>query len=161
MELTQQRVRELFDYREDGFLISKIRVGRRKAGDPIGFMSSLGYWIFKIDKKSIKVHRVIFLWHYGYIPAEVDHIDCDRGNNRIENLRAATSQENNRNRGANKNNTSGFKGVAFEADRGKWKAHICINRKKMHLGRFDSPEAAHEAYKAAALKHFGEFARAA
>ncbi len=161
MELTQARVRELFDYREDGFLVARTRVGKRKAGSLVTQKNDKGYYVVRINKKTHMVHRIVFLWHNGYFPPEVDHADLDRGNNRIDNLRPATTSQNQGNKKANRNNTSGFKGVAFEADRGKWKAHICVNRKKINLGRFDTPEEAHAAYIQAAEKHFGEFARSA
>jgi hypothetical protein len=160
MELTQTRVRELFDYREDGVLISKVGVHKRAAGTVVGCDSN-GYKLVGIDYKLYKLHRLIFLWHHGYFPGEVDHIDGNPRNNRIENLRAATSQGNKANRGRNKNNSSGYKGVTWDKRREKWVAQIMVNRKHIHLGQFDSAESAHRAYVAAAEKYFGEFARAA
>jgi len=79
--------------------------------------------------------------------------------NRIENLRPATKAENGWNRGKNKNNKSGFKGVTFDACRGKWKASIGVHGKVKQLGRFSSPEAASSAYEIAAQKFCGQFAR--
>ena len=161
MEITQALVRELFNYREDGFLIAKTRVGRRKENSVVSVMNVKGYYVTRINKRTYGAHRIIFLWHHGYLPPEVDHIDLNRGNNRIDNLRSATTQENQRNTRARRNNSSGFKGVVYEKDRGTWRALICLDRKKIHLGRFSTPEAAHAAYKKAADKHHGEFARAA
>ena len=159
MELTQARVRELFDYRDDGALISIQRARGRKFGKPVGCNSG-GYLITMIDGKLYKVHRLVFLWHHGYMPDEVDHKDLNGLHNWIGNLRDATSAKNKYNRGRNRNNTSGYKGVTFDNRRKKWIAQIMVDRKHLHLGQFDTPESAHAAYVEAAQKHFGEFARA-
>jgi len=89
---------------------------------------------------------------------QVDHIDRDPLNNRRENLRLATAGENMRNLLKHTDNTSGFKGVSFRTDRGKWLAKIAVNRKQIHLGYFDTPEAAATAYDTAALVLHGTFA---
>ncbi len=87
----------------------------------------------------------------------VDHINGDRLDNRRSNLRLCTNAENLRNRITPKNNTSGFKGVTLTAEK-RWKAQIKFERKYYYLGLFSTAEAAHEAYKAAAVKLHGEFA---
>jgi hypothetical protein len=93
------------------------------------------------------------------LPTEdVDHIDGDGLNNRRNNLRVATSAQNGRNRGAQRNNTSGYKGVGWDKSRQKWTAQIKVNGKQKHLGRFDTPEAAHKAYCEAADRLHGKFA---
>lgn len=162
MELTQQRVRELFDYREDGQLIwRKYRAHNARAGDVAGYLKNHGYLYVGVDDKRFLAHRVVFVWHHGYLPPDVDHINGVRLDNRIENLRAASRGENLQNSKKSTRNTSGFKGVSWCKRKLKWRANICENYKQISLGYFDTPEAAHEAYKAAALKHFGEFARAA
>lgn len=89
---------------------------------------------------------------------EVDHIDGDKLNNQKSNLRIATRSQNNANKRRAKNNKSGFRGVSFKSKQRRWVAQICVNKHKKHLGYFDSPAEAHEAYKAAASKYFGEFA---
>lgn len=88
----------------------------------------------------------------------VDHINGDRLDNRRSNLRLCTNGENLRNRGAQKNNTSGFKGVCWNKDRNGWMAQISFQNKKHFLGVFETPEEAHEAYKAAAASFHGVFA---
>ena len=91
-----------------------------------------------------------------------DHINGDTLNNTKENLRIATSSENSRNTRRPLNNTSGFKGVTFNRRAGRWQAQLGLpNDKNLYLGLHDSPEIAHAVYCAAALKHFGEFARLA
>lgn len=88
---------------------------------------------------------------------QVDHRDGDGLNNRRENLRACTHAENRRNTGAYANNKSGFKGVHWREDCGKWRAEIGVNGKLKHLGHYDSPIDAYAAYCAAAKELHGEF----
>lgn len=162
MELTQARVRELFDYREDGALIWKIyRSQNARAGDVAGYKKSHGYLYISIDDKRFIAHRIVFLWHHGYLPADVDHINGIRSDNRIENLRAASRSQNLQNSKKSSRNTSGFKGVSWCKKRMKWRANICANYKQVALGYFDTPEAAHAAYVEAARSLHGDFARAA
>lgn len=87
----------------------------------------------------------------------VDHIDGSPFNNTRENLRIATNGQNRANSPMSKNNKSGYKGV--RKSRSKYEAWITVNRKPIYLGSFPTPELAHEAYKQAATKYFGEFAR--
>lgn len=163
MELTQARVRELFDYRDDGSLIRKTRQSSRAMpGKVVGCLhAATGYLVVRVEYKLYKVHRLIFLWHHGHLPAIVDHIDMDRLNNRIENLRTATKSQNMSNRLKQSNNTSGYKGVYFQSQIKRWCAEIHADGKKTFLGTFDSAEEAHAAYVKAAESHHGEFARAA
>jgi hypothetical protein len=110
----------------------------------------------------VYLHRVILERMVGRILAKTeytDHISGDRLDNRRENLRIASNAENQRNRGKPSSNTSGHKGVTWHRKSGKWQAQIMINGKSMYLGLFTTPEAAHEAYKAAAVELFGEFWR--
>jgi hypothetical protein len=88
----------------------------------------------------------------------VDHRDQDGLNNRRTNLRVATQSQNLSNRGPQKNNTSGYKGVSLCKATGRWQAIIQYGRKKKRLGRFDTPEQAALAYDKAAVALMGEFA---
>lgn len=90
---------------------------------------------------------------------EVDHIDGDGLNCCRSNLRLATRLQNARNMRKSRANTSGYKGVTLEKESGKWRAQITSMGKKYNLGRFLTPEEAHEAYCKAAKEYFGEFAR--
>ena len=88
---------------------------------------------------------------------QVDHTNGDGLDNRRENLRLATNAENARNRSAQENNTSGYKGVSFDKKRKKWVAQLWFNNKKVLFSRHNTPEEAHEAYKKAACKYHNAF----
>ena len=104
----------------------------------------------------IKMHRQILGLAYGD-RREGDHRDGNTLDNRRHNLRVATKAQNSRNQKLRKDNRFGLKGV-FPHGR-KWRASICVNYKKIHLGLFSTIELAHAAYCEAARKYFGEFAR--
>lgn len=107
-------------------------------------------------KKHIIMHRQIMGVTDPNI--EVDHIDNDGINNVDENLRVCTHAQNNYNKGKNKNNTSGFKGVSWHKAGNKYRADINLNGKQTHLGLFLSAEDAAHAYDNKAKELFGEFA---
>ncbi len=159
--ITQERVRELFEYR-DGALYWKVRsakrvqIGERAGGDGT---DSSGYRMVRVDGRRCKEHRIIYLFHHGDLPELLDHIDNDRSNNRIENLRPCTRQENGRNRRIGKDNTSGVKGVSWQAFYKKWWAQLAINRKVINVGLFDDIAEAAIAIRDARNKYHGEFAR--
>ncbi|WP_312011350.1 MULTISPECIES: AP2 domain-containing protein [unclassified Bradyrhizobium] len=107
----------------------------------------------------IRLHRAILGVTDPEI--EVDHKDLAGLNCRRANLRECSHAKNQRNRRMHRNNASGLKGASWDARRRKWRAHIEVSGLKKHLGYFDTPEAAHAAYCAAATDVHGEFARAA
>lgn len=109
----------------------------------------------KERKINIRMHRVITNCPDGY---EVDHINGNTLDNRRCNLRICIKRDNQKNKKIYKNNTSGYKGVSWSKANKKWIASIKINGCQKYLGLYSTPEKAHEAYKAAALKYHGEFA---
>ena len=154
--ITQSKLKELVDY-VDGMLVAKTNSKCRKVGDTLSSLTDKGYLRSSVGGKSYRVHRLVFLYHHGYMPIQVDHIDGNRMNNKIENLRAATSSQNNQNRKAI--SSSGIKGVVWHKQSNKWVASICVNRNSVHLGSFISiEEAALVANKARQSAH-GEFYR--
>ena len=160
--LTAERIRELFDYdKESGVLTRSITTGSKsQAGDVVGWENSRGYLNVSIDRKKYKLHRVIWVHVYGYWPdATIDHINMVKTDNRLENLRLATKQENSWNIGKHKRNASGYKGVQLRKDANRWQATIGVGRKNKYLGLFATPELAYQAYCKAALEMRGEFAR--
>lgn len=109
-----------------------------------------------------KAHRVIWAMVHGEWPTHtVDHEDLDPGNNRLNNLRAATESQNQHNRTKTRANTSGFKGVFRDKRRGAWFAAITVNSRSIYLGAYATPEDASRAYADAAAKYHGKFARVA
>lgn len=106
------------------------------------------------------VHRIAWLLHYGQWPeGDIDHINGVKTDNRIENLRVGTRASGNHNKGVNRLNSSGFRGVSWDSDRRKWAAQIKIDGKNKRLGRFKDVEDASRAYEAAAKIVHGEFYR--
>lgn len=104
----------------------------------------------------ILMHAVINGTPKGF---PTDHVDGDTLNNQCSNLRTATARQNSRNRGKQKDNTSGYKGVSRYKHYNRWRATINDGTKWRHLGYFPSPEAAAHAYDHAAVRYHGEFAR--
>lgn len=137
--VTKELVQNLFEYTEDGTLLWKNPTSRSvKVGDKAGSMNKIGYVIVKINGKAYKAHRIIWLYHYGHLPKnDIDHIDRNKGNNRITNLREVSKTRNLRNRGILKSNTSGIAGVCYCNHRGKWKSYIKINGIQKTIGYFN------------------------
>ena len=109
-----------------------------------------------IDKQHYVLHRIIYQMHYGDLSCNevIDHIDRNKQNNKIENLRKANVFINNQNQGHRKNNTSGYKGVSWSKQKSKWRATITVNRCHRHLGFFVTKEEAFECYqRAKAMLH--------
>lgn len=106
--------------------------------------------------RQLLMHRVILDAPKGM---HVDHQDGDGLRNTRKNIRLATMQQNHFNRGPQRNNTSGYKGVTWYKTRNKWVAQIQVNRKNFNLGYFDDPRKASEAYAEAARHFAGDFFR--
>ena len=162
-EITQELVRELFDYR-DGNLYWKVYKGSTaQIGDLAGTIRPDGYRKIMIDYREYRAHRLIFIYHHGFVPERLDHIDGDPLNNDIENLRVATPAQNMMNRKPNKHyrgepTSSTFKGVTLDKRCKKWMARIGINGELKFLGLFKSEIEAGEAYNRAAKELNGEYA---
>ena len=171
--LTQELAKELLRYDdESGNLYWKARARMHFQTDracsmwnaryPLaeaGHKGEDGYIVIGILSTLYKAHRVIYLMCQGILPKEVDHIDGDKGNNRIANLRAASRRQNMANYSKPENNTSGYKGVSWSRSSRKWKAYIKVMDKQKHLGCFPCKIEAAKAYNAAANKYHGEFAK--
>lgn len=159
--LTKQRLRELLSYDpETGDFRWLVNRGTVRVGSVAGTPNAKGHLQIRIDGVKYYSHRLAWLWVYGAWPLDqIDHINAVKYDNRLSNLRAASSSENGRNRGAQKNNSSGLKGVYQRKKLGKWQASIKLYGKLKHLGTFTSAESASAAYAAAAHKYHGDFAR--
>lgn len=153
--ITQDQAKHLFDYCPTGVLLWKNPTHKAvKPGSQAGVKKPSNYATVSINAKNYMVHKLIYLWHTGDWPKVVDHIDNDKTNNKIENLRAATHSQNMMNR---KGWSGKSKGVYKEHNR--WVAKICVEYKKYELGRFNTEEEAAQAYKEAAEKLHGIFAK--
>lgn len=146
---------------ETGILTWKIARGNRRADTPAGYLNPDGYIAINFNKRLIKAHRLAWLLHTRVDPADldIDHINGIKSDNRAGNLRVATRRQNLWNKGKDRTNTSGYKGVSYHKYRDKWRASIRRYDRLVHLGYFDTPELAHMAYCKAAAELHGEFAR--
>lgn len=162
--MTQQELKEKFDYCKTGTLIRKTSHSWRfKAGDSVNTKIAgtlRGYKYISINGRWWPLHRMVYLWHHGKLPVAVDHANRDRLDNRIENLREANHSKN----AANTTKIRGitpYKGVTYKTT-GKRKkrfvACITINRKQKALGIYTTAIEAAQAYDKAAKEIFGEFA---
>jgi hypothetical protein len=163
--ISAKYAREILDYNpETGVFKWKWRDDMRKndnariTGKSAGSVVSSGYLKIKINNRRYLAHRLAWLIVHGeWPPKQIDHIDCDKLNNRIANLRLANNQENQRNCGLQKNNSTGIKGVYWHKSRGKFVAEISVGDKRRHLGYFDTLAEATAARHAAEAEHFGAF----
>jgi hypothetical protein len=162
--LTRARLRELLHYNKK---TGEFRWRKRNANGArrdlsAGHLSVRGHLFISIDQRLYPAHQLAWFYVTGrWGKPEIDHRDGDGSNNRWNNLRRATRSQNNANRRRPRHNTSGYKGACFCPESGKWRAMIGRNGKTINLGRFKTPQEAHEAYLKAARKLFGKFARAA
>lgn len=152
-QLTQQRLKEIFYYDPASGAFQRLK-GKKK----VGTYDRDGYVKIRVDGKCYRLHRIAWLYIYGELPKnEIDHIDGNRANNSINNLRdvdRSTNQQNQRK--ARKDNISGLIGVTYCKDIDKYKSRIKIKGATKHLGLFNSSHEAHDAYlKAKRLYHAG------
>ena len=151
--ITQELVKKHFTYK-DGDLVRNFNCNTQKSGNIAGWITvaSRGKKYRRISFLNTQkyVHQLVFLYHHGFIPDYIDHINGNSLDNRIENLREATQSLNGANSKLANTNTSGFKGVTWRKDTKKWMAQITKNKKHYNLGSFESIEAAATAYRIAA-----------
>ena len=109
----------------------------RYSGKPVTTVNAYGYLQVSLNKERVLAHRVAWLIHHGAWPfGEIDHVNGNKLDNRLENLRDVTSSENHKNMPKASNNTSGALGVSWRKDLGKWSAYIKAGGGKKHLGHF-------------------------
>lgn len=154
---------EIFVYdSESGVLRWKISPSRRvHCGDIAGSRTGKGYLQFTFKGIKYRVHRIIYEMVHGKIPQEreIDHRNGVRSDNRIGNLRPATHPENAANSSLSRRNTSGYKGVFWCKEAGKWEVRMTVLTRRFHFGYFVNKADAIAARLAAEKLHHGEFAR--
>ena len=148
--LTQEALKELLSYNPDTGEFAYLQAASGRYAGLISGCKSAKYIHIMIGGKLFYLHRLAFLYMEGVMPAvAVDHIDRDRRNNKWSNLRQATTKENNMNRGMDSRNKSGYNGVGWHKQRGKWRARVGHNGNDISLGLFSCVHKAGAAAKAA------------
>lgn len=158
--LTQEYLKSILDYDLDtGIFTWKVKKSQvAKAGDVAGWEYN-GYREIEIDNKKYKAHRLAWLYVHGEMPKNlIDHIDNNRSNNKISNLREATYQTNSENYKTPKTNKSGVKNVSWYKKLNKWVVSISVEKTKKTIGYFDDLEFAELVAIEARNKYRGEFA---
>lgn len=155
--LTRERLTDLLEYLpETGQWVSRVKRGRFPAGTVAGYSDRENYIIIMIDYVRYRAHRLTWFLFHGEMPSQqIDHIDRNPRNNRIENLREASPTENGQNKvRARSDSTSKLIGVSLDKRRGEWRARITVGRREHHLGYFATKEEASAAYwKAKPIMH--------
>lgn len=156
--ITAEVVRAMFKYNPDNGELRR-KIGPRK-DCVVGWIEPHGYLRVKIGGKKVYCHRIAFLHYHGRIhDGRIDHVNGDRSDNRIANLREVDDFQNAANCGLKRNNTSGASGVAWSKRENKWKASIRSGGKMFNLGTFSDFDAACAARAHAERRLNGEFAR--
>jgi len=148
---SQELLRELYDYNPDtGVFARKTKTGTRKTKP----MLSASYRNSRIDGVLYKTSRLIWMWVYGQDPKNmyIDHINGNRADNRIKNLRLVSSLENSRNMRLYKTNKTGIPGI--DIYKGRYRVRIKINRNEIYLGCYEDLDEA-IAVRKKAEQHFG------
>lgn len=153
--ITLNRLHELLKYDSESGIFTWIdsRPLNRKTGTA-GMVTPEGYASIKVDGRNYLSHRLAWFHFYGDWPkGQIDHINRNRSDNRIANLRDVTASENQQNTLLSPRNKSGFKGVSWNKNEQKWNAKIGHQSKKIHLGFFDDVKDAASAYVDAVAKY--------
>lgn len=138
--ITQEYLHELFDYKEGNLYWKNDNRAKKIKGQLAGYINKDGYRAIRKDGKYYLAHRLVFMYHNGYLPKFIDHIDRNKSNNLIENLRECTTQENCFNRLPSSKNSSGYRNVTKNND--KWQVHLNIKGKCKYFGAFEDIELA-------------------
>ena len=159
--LTAERLRELLAYDpETGIFTWKTTMGSRAvAGQQTDSLDDHGYVRIRVDKRLYRAHRLAVLYMSGsFPPADVDHINLNRADNRWKNLRNATRTINARNTSLRSDSTSGAKNVSWHKASGKWLVNIAVEGKSKYIGVFADKEIAAQAAAEARRKYHSPYA---
>jgi hypothetical protein len=161
MNLTQSELKELVTYDElTGIFTRNGQTNGHFIGHVCGSVNGNGYRNMVLNQKHYRAHRLAWLYVNGELPdKDIDHINGDRDDNRIANLRIASRAQNLRNTKLSANNTSGYKGVHLNKSTGKFRAGYMVNGKVTIVGDFDTAKKASEEYHKSISKDHGEYYR--
>ncbi|WP_417625169.1 HNH endonuclease signature motif containing protein [Paremcibacter congregatus] len=160
-EVTQKHLKEIMNYNKStgDFVWLKSR-GRISKGQKAGCVGDKGYLLIRVDGALHRAHRLAWLFVTGKMPdRQIDHINGDKLDNRWGNLREADNGRNSANASVHSSNTSGYKGVSWRPDLGKYHAYGNKDGKRITLGFFSKAKDAAKAYDAHAKMEYGKFAR--
>ena len=148
---SQEELRDIFEYTDDGQLWWNYPGKRRRVDTPAGSINKVsGYRRITFKSYPYYSHRLIYFWHTGEWPDVIDHINGDRADNRIENLRAVSQLANTHGaRKPMKRSDDGLPGTTYSKRTERWIAQITVRGKYRYLGSYKTTEAAHAAYLAA------------
>lgn len=153
--ISQEQLKEELNYDRNTGVFTRAKANNRrfKVGEEVGYTVD-GYKMSKVLGKSYMLHRLAWLYEYGVLPTEqIDHIDHDRTNNRISNLRLVKHSDNAKNQTKRCTNTSGHTGVVWNKANQKWIAQIKVDYKYKYLGSFENKEKAIEMRKQAEIEY--------
>ena len=160
MILTKEKLLGYLHHRDSGQFTWKVtRNHKARAGDFAGTLHPNGAIVICVEGRFYKAHRLAWLYHHGELPAmQVDHINRNRQDNRIENLRLVTNSQNSMNKGRHPNNKSGIKGVFWESRKQRWKAEVWKENKSHFGGYFKCKDEAAHAARALRERLHGDYA---
>lgn len=157
--LTKEYLQSIFYYK-DGELYWKNTINSRAIKDCVaGHVNSRGYKYITLNKQRYLAHRLIFILFNNYIPNFIDHIDNNKLNNKIENLRNCTNTQNQYNSKLSKINKSGIKNVYWNKRDKKWQVTLSVHGKQKSFGKYEDLELAELVAIEARDKFYGKFAR--
>lgn len=158
--LTAERLRAALRYEPETGRFYRLGpiMGRARAGEPAGRTDERGYRYIRVYRRRYIAHRLAWLYVHGQWPSrDLDHINRDRSDNRISNLRECDNSHNQANQSGIRRNVSGLRGVSWDRLVGKWTARIAKDGVTHRLGVFVDKHQAFAAYVAKGKELFGEF----
>jgi hypothetical protein len=152
-------VKKCFEYDPNTGILTRVATVESRGAKPKGRRlhvahSGKKYYKHGVFNLNVYEHRIIWIWMTGEQPETIDHIDGDGLNNKWSNLRSVKFSDNAKNQKKHVTNTSGYAGVTYRKDSGKWRARLMVDGKSISFGAFSTPEAAHNA-RLQAINNYG------